>query len=86
MDFQKRCGYSDTEYDVVRFRSECAKHDTGFLKNTYEQIVYELAGGDVTKFEAVKNIKVGEASVIILIKEINAFKEWFAGDVIKEGN
>lgn len=29
-------------------------------------------------------MKISEASVTMIIKEINAFKEWYAGDVMKE--
>lgn len=48
-----------------------------------EQTIYTLADGDITRFEYVKKMKVTEASRIMLIKEINAFKEWYQSEVMK---
>lgn len=36
------------------------------------------------KFGFVKKMKVSEASKVMLIKEINAFRQWWQGEVAKE--
>lgn len=48
-------------------------------------MLYELSGGDVTKIGYVRKMKVSEASIVMLIKEINAFRQWWQGEVMKEG-
>ena len=81
--FRERTGYDEYEYDVVKFRADCRKYDTGFLKQTMEQTIYTLADGDIRKLEYAKKMKITEASKIMLIKEINAFKEWYQAEVLK---
>lgn len=48
--------------------------------------MYELSGGDFTKFDSAKKMKVSEASVIMMIKEINAFKKWYQYEANKPQN
>jgi len=47
-------------------------------------VLYELSNGDITQFEKVKKMKVSEASIVMMIKEINAFKQWWAGEATRE--
>jgi hypothetical protein len=47
-------------------------------------MIYNLCDGDFSKFESAKKMKVSEAGIVMKIKEINAFKQWYVSEVAKE--
>lgn len=47
-------------------------------------MIYNLCDGDFTKFQSAKKMKVSDAGILMKIKEINAFKQWYVSEGTKE--
>ncbi len=76
-ELKDRLGWKEYDRAILKWRYDRSKSTPRFIRGTIESYVYALAGGDFTKMEAVKKMKISEAEKLKVLKDLEGFLIWY---------
>ena len=76
-ELRSRTGFTENEFDVIRYRNYCEELTPDFINTTYEGILFNLCDGDITKWEEVKKIKLTKVYTLLFMRDLKGFMEWY---------